>query len=77
MHRDTTGPGCTSSTPEEKSAWRDISWSAFVELPDLTRAVSWNVYNAIDGDGRGLSKAAIRFLARHGVNRVYAPGCAP
>ena len=75
---DSTGAVCPKATTASKpKALRDISWSTFVELPGLTRAISWNVYNAIDGDGRGLSRASLKFLTRHGINRVYAPGLAP
>jgi hypothetical protein len=63
----------TASKPKPQ---RDISWSAFVELPGVTKAIADNVYYASEGEG-WLKPATLKFLRRHGINRVYAPGAYP
>ena len=65
------------ATRNARPALRELSWSQFCELPGLTRAIRWNVYNAIDGDGRRLSKATLKFGRRHNIGHVYAPGTCP
>ena len=64
-------------TPEASTRRRDISWSQFLELPGLTKAIINNVFRTEDEQNAHLSKASQSFLRRHGVNRVYAPGLAP
>jgi len=63
-------------TSEARPARRDISWSAFLDL-NPPKAIIRNVFRTEDEQSEHLSKAAQRFLSRHGINRVYAPGLAP
>ena len=53
-----------------------LSWCQFLELPGLTKAIANNVYYATDGEG-WFSRATVKFLQRHGVRGVYAPGACP
>ena len=73
----TTKTNTRGSTSEARPALRDISWSQFLELPGLTKAIRRNVFRTEDEQTEYLTKASQRFLARHGVNRVYAPGACP
>ena len=73
----TTNSNNREPAREARPVWRDISWSAFLELPGLTKAIINNVFRTEDEQSEHLSKASQRFLRSHGINRVYAPGCAP
>jgi len=73
----TTHTNNRGSTSDARPARRDISWSQFLELPGLTKAIVNNVFRTEDEQSEHLSKASQRFLRRHGVNRVYAPGACP
>jgi len=63
-------------TRNARPAPRDISWSAFLALKP-PKAIIRNVFCTEDEQTEHLSDASHRFLRRHGVNRVYAPGLAP
>ena len=75
--QEPTGPACQKSTPGSKPASRDICWSDFVELPGITKAIKDNGFRAEDEQSEHISKASHRFLKRHGIGRVYAPGAFP
>jgi hypothetical protein len=71
----TTQERMAELTAKKQDARRDVSWCQFLDLKP-PKAVSWNVYYASEGEGH-FSRATIRFLKRHGINRVYAPGANP
>jgi hypothetical protein len=65
-----------SGVPGSKPTIRDLSWPAFLAL-NPPKAIARNVFRTEDEQSEHLTKASQRFLRRHGIGRVYAPGLAP
>jgi hypothetical protein len=69
-------PTATSTPAPKPKPKHEITWGGFCAL-NPPKAVKANVFRTVDTEEGHFSKASIRFLQKHGIARVYAPGTFP